>query len=306
MPRVHRATNADPFKDMVQIPAGKFVMGSDKHYPEERPAHLEHVSGFWMDQHPVTNAEFRRFVRDTGHQTVAEIAPTIEEFPDARPEQLLSGSLVFTQTDGPVPLDNWQRWWQWVPGATWKSPLGPGSTLHGLERHPVVHVAFEDARAYAEWAGKELASEVEWEYAARGGRAPTEFAWGDELEPRGRSMANTWRGEFPWQNLDPPGRERTTPVGHYRENDWGLVDMIGNVWEWTTSTWTESHAGADAVAHSCCAPESPLTESDRKVMKGGSHICAPSYCRRYRPPARQGQSVRSSTSHLGFRCVIRG
>jgi formylglycine-generating enzyme required for sulfatase activity len=290
---------------MVSIPAGSFLMGSDDHYPEERPAHLEQVAGFRMDQHPVTNAEFRRFVKDTGYRTIAETPPTAEEFPDATPDQLVAGSLVFRQTEGPVPLNDWRQWWHWTTGAHWRAPLGPGSTLDGLDRHPVVHIAFEDALAYAHWAGKELPTEVEWEYAARAGRPPTMYAWGDEVEPHGRVMANTWRGEFPWQNLEPPGRDRTSAVGRYRANDWGLVDLIGNVWEWTTSGWTDSHAEAGAEQHSCCAPERPLQESDRKVMKGGSHVCAESYCLRYRPPARQGQSVRSSTSHLGFRCIKR-
>jgi len=290
---------------MVPIPAGSFLMGSDDHYPEESPAHVEQVSAFLMDQHPVTNAEFRRFVRDTGYQTVAETAPAAEDFPDASPEHLAAGSLVFRQTDGPVPLDDWRRWWAWTPGAHWRAPFGPGSTLHGMERHPVLHVAFEDALAYAEWAGKELPTEAEWEYAARAGRAPTMYAWGDEAEPRGRVMANTWRGRFPWENVDPPGRDRTSPVGRFPANDWGLVDLIGNVWEWTASVWTDNHGVEAAERHSCCAPQAPLQESDRNVMKGGSHVCAASYCLRYRPPARQGQSVRSSTSHLGFRCVRR-
>lgn len=291
---------------MVTIPAGSFLMGSDDHYPEERPAHVEQVDGFRMDQHPVTNADFRRFVKETGYRTIAETPPTAEEFPDATPEQLTAGSLVFRQTEGPVPLDDWRRWWHWTPGAQWRAPIGPGSSLDGLDRHPVVHVAFEDALAYAQWAGKQLPTEVEWEYAARAGREPTAYAWGDEVEPHGRVMANTWRGEFPWQNLEPPGRDRTTPVGRYRANDWGLVDLIGNVWEWTTSSWTDNHAVHAAEEHSCCAPQAPLHEEDRKVMKGGSHVCAESYCLRYRPPARQGQSVRSSTSHLGFRCIVRG
>ena len=291
------------------MPAGSFVMGSDDHYAEERPAHERRVDGFLLDEHPVTNAEFRRFVRATGHVTVAEQVPDAADFDDADPADLVAGSLVFRQTDGPVPLDDWRRWWHWVPGACWTAPSGPGSTLGGREHHPVVHVAFEDALAYAQWAGKRLPTEVEWEYAARAGRPPTTYAWGEDFMPHGRAMANTWQGRFPYENLNSSGLAGTTPVGRYRANDWGLVDMIGNVWEWTSSEWTVDHksTAATATTHSCCAPQRPAAtvgEDDRRVMKGGSHLCAASYCLRYRPPARQGQAARSSTSHLGFRCVI--
>ena len=217
---------------------------------------------------------------------------------------------MFRPTAGPVPLDDWRRWWHWTPGANWRAPDGPGSSLGGKELHPVVHVSYEDAVAYAAWVAKELPTEAEWEHAARAGRPATTYAWGEEFMPRRKAMANTWRGRFPWENLDPPGKDRTTPVGRYPANDWGLSDMIGNVWEWTASPWTDDHASSVAgdVQHSCCAPDSqqnPLQEQDRRVMKGGSHLCAASYCMRYRPPARQGQAVRSSTSHLGFRCVVR-
>jgi formylglycine-generating enzyme required for sulfatase activity len=290
---------------MVAIPEGSFVMGSDEHYPEEGPAHVEPVDSFLLDEHPVTNAEFRRFVRATGHVTVAERPPEVEDA-DAVP-----GSLTFRQTAGPVPLDDWRQWWQWTPGACWSAPEGPGSTVAGRERHPVVHVAFEDAAAYAQWAGKRLPSEAEWEYASRAGRPPTAYAWGDEFMPHGRRMANTWQGRFPFENLSRSGKPGTTPVGRYRPNDWGLVDMIGNVWEWTATPWTPNHTAGPSVepsGHACCAVEraepTSLTENDRQVMKGGSHLCAASYCLRYRPPARQGQTVRSSTSHLGFRCAM--
>ena len=290
---------------MIQIPAGMFVMGSDLHYAEEWPAHVEQLAGFWIDEHPVTNVEFRRFVKATGHLTTAELQPEAGEFPDALPEELVPGSLVFHQTPGPVPLDDWRRWWRWTPGAHWRAPSGVGSNLGGKELHPVVHVSFEDALAYAAWAGKELASEVEWEYAARAGGGHTAYAWGEEYMPGGTQMANTWHGQFPWQNDEPPGRDRTTRVDRFPPNNWGLRDMIGNVWEWTASTWTDDHRGDGSGHDSCCAPEARLSEGDRRVMKGGSHLCAPSYCLRYRPAARQGQEVRSSTSHLGFRCVMR-
>jgi formylglycine-generating enzyme required for sulfatase activity len=295
---------------MCRVPAGRFVMGCDDHYPEERPAHEDSVASFAMDEHSVTNAEFRRFVSATGYVTLAERAPRAEDFPEATPDQLVAGSLVFVPTPGPVPLTDWRRWWEWVPGAYWRAPLGPGSGLGGLELHPVVHIGFEDASAYAGWAGKQLPTEAEWEYAARAGGSTT-YAWGDEFMPRGRRMANTWHGRFPFENLDPPGRDRTTPVGRFAPNRWGLVDLIGNVWEWTATPWTEDHSGgldgdrAAPVAGTCCAPSGPLRESDRRVMKGGSHLCSAEYCLRYRPAARQGQAVRSSTSHLGFRCVVR-
>jgi formylglycine-generating enzyme len=301
-------TRASADKNMHPVPAGRFVMGSDDHYPEEAPAHLEQVNGFWIDEHPVTNAEFRRFIKATGYLTTAETAPRADQFPDADPADLVPGSLLFRPTTGPVLLDDWRRWWAWTPGASWRAPDGPGSTLAGKERHPVVHVSFEDALAYAAWAGKQLPTEAEWEYAARAGQTPTAYAWGSEFMPRGKPMANTWHGRFPWENLDPPGRDRTTAVGRYPANAWGLLDMIGNVWEWTTSAWTDTHADQTDRQHSCCAPHNPdtaLREDDRRVMKGGSHLCAPSYCVRYRPPARQGQAVRSSTSHLGFRCISR-
>lgn len=300
-----QVSTAAAVKGMIAVPAGRFLMGSDEHYPEERPAHEEQVAAFLMDEHPVTNAEFRRFVKDTGYRTTAELAPRAEDFPGAAPADLVAGSLVFRATAGPVPLDDWRRWWHWTPGANWRAPEGPGSGLGGRERHPVVHVSYEDALAYAAWAGKDLPSEAEWEYAARAGREPTTYAWGVQFMPRGRAMANTWQGRFPWENLDPPGRDRTTPVGRFPPNDWGLLDLIGNVWEWTASPWTDDHRGERGGDPACCAPQTPLGEQDRRVMKGGSHLCAPSYCMRYRPAARQGQTVRSSTSHLGFRCIIR-
>ncbi|HVV74702.1 MAG TPA: formylglycine-generating enzyme family protein [Mycobacteriales bacterium] len=289
---------------MVDVPAGEFDMGSEAHYPEERPARRHRVAGFRIDAHPVTNAEFRRFVNDTGWVTTAEKSPDPADFPDALPQDLVPGSLVFVPTAGPVPLDDWRRWWQWTPGADWRHPTGAASTLHGLERHPVVHVSFEDAQAYAQWARKSLPTETEWEYAARAGRPPTAYSWGEDFLVRGKRMANVWHGDFPWRN-DDARHPRTSPVGSYPPDPWGLVDMIGNVWEWTSSPWTESHdtEGAPGPA-SCCAP-ARFDESDRLTIKGGSHLCAPSYCHRYRPPARQGQSVRSSTGHIGFRCVLR-
>jgi formylglycine-generating enzyme required for sulfatase activity len=291
---------------MVLVPAGRFAMGSDDFYPEERPVREVEVDDLWVDEHPVTNAEFRRFVKDTGHVTVAEQAPDPADFSGADPQALVAGSQVFTPTPGPVPLDDWTRWWAWVPGADWRHPLGPASTLHGRELHPVVHMGYEDALAYAAWAGKDLPTEAEWEHAARGGLDRRAYAWGDEFMPRGKVMANTWHGRFPWENLRPHGFDRTSPVRRFPPNGYGLYDVAGNVWEWTRTPWTADHTGPVAPAPACCGPDhEQVGEQDRRVIKGGSHICAPSYCHRYRPAARQGHAVRSTTSHLGFRCVLR-
>jgi len=293
---------------MVRVRGGAYLAGDERFYAEERPVTELIVGDLRVDVHPVTNAQFRRFVRATAYVTVAETAPRAEDFEGARSEDLVPGSLVFTGTPGPVPLDDWTRWWSWVPGADWRHPQGPGSTLHGRELHPVVQVAYEDAVAYTEWADKVLPTEAEWEYLARGGLTGATYAWGDEFMPAGKVMANTWHGRFPWENTSPHGFSLTSPVGKFPANGYGLCDVAGNVWEWTSTVWSDHHATQDPVhAHSCCAPEAPttLSEADRRVTKGGSHLCAPSYCLRYRPAARQGQSVRSSAAHLGFRCVVR-
>jgi formylglycine-generating enzyme required for sulfatase activity len=288
----------------VLVPGGTFRMGSDQFYPEEGPVRTAVVPDLWVDEHPVTNAAFRRFVKATGHLTVAERPPDPADFPDADPTDLVPGSLVFRPTAGPVPLDDWTRWWHWVAGADWRHPEGPDSTLHGRDLHPVVHVGYEDAAAYASWAGRRLPTEAEWEHAARGGLDQATYAWGDDPEPRGRVMANRWFGRFPWENLHPHGFERTSPVKRFPANGYGLHDVTGNVWEWTTTGWPDAAGGPIEAAHGCCAPHPPvLNEHARRVMKGGSHLCAPSYCLRYRPAARQGQEVRSTTGHLGFRCV---
>jgi len=286
-------------KDMVELPGGTFRMGSDRFYPEEAPVHEVTVGAFAIDRHPVTVAEFRRFVKDTGHVTDAEKPPMAEDYPDADPELLVAGSLVFRRTTGPVPLDDYRAWWAWVPGAEWRRPEGPGSTVGGRERHPVTHVTHADAAAYAAWAGKALPTEAEWEYAARGGLDGATFTWGEELAPRGRMMANTWQGEFPWQNLLLDRYERTSPVETYPPNGYGLYDMAGNVWEWTDDWFTGPSGGSP-----CCAPAAG-ERFPRRVTKGGSHLCAPNYCLRYRPAARQGESIDSSTGHIGFRCVVR-
>jgi formylglycine-generating enzyme required for sulfatase activity len=290
---------------MVLVPGGRFRMGSVDFYAEEQPVHEAEVGDLWVDERPVTNAEFRRFVKATGWVTVAEQAPDAADFPDADPDLLSPGSQVFTPTAGPVPLDDWRRWWRWQPGADWRHPEGPGSTLHGLDQHPVVHVGWEDAVAYAEWAGKRLATEAEWEHAARGGLDGATYPWGDEFLLRGRVRANTWQGAFPYERLNSFDGVGTSRVGTFPPNGYGLVDVVGNIWEWTATPWTPDHGTgtAPAQARPCCAPSGPVTETDRKVIKGGSHLCAPSYCHRYRPAARQGHAVRSSTNHVGFRCV---
>jgi formylglycine-generating enzyme len=305
-------------QDMVFIQGGRFQMGSDAHYAEEKPAHPVQVDGFWIDLTPVTNAQFRRFVEETGHITFAEIPPDPKDYPGALPEMMKAGSLVFTPTDRPVDLRNWALWWHFEFGADWRHPYGSGSSLDGLDAHPVVHVAWQDVVAYATWAGKTLPTEAEWEYAARGGLEGAEYAWGDELMPGGRPMANTWQGNFPYQNDLTDGYERTSPVKSYPPNGYGLYDMIGNVWEWTTDWYSSSHP--ETQEKSCCGvaknphgapeegsydPRQPEIRIPRRVVKGGSHLCAPSYCRRYRPAARHSQPVDTSLSHLGFRCVIR-
>jgi formylglycine-generating enzyme required for sulfatase activity len=288
----------------VLVPGGEFRMGSDRFYPEEGPVRTAAVGDLWVDEHPVTNAAFRRFVKETGHVTVAERAPDPKDFSGADSAGLVPGSLVFTPTSGPVPLDDWTRWWRWVPGAQWRHPQGPASTLHGRDLHPVVHVGYEDAAAYAAWAGRRLPTEPEWEHAARGGLDQATYAWGEDPEPRGRVMANRWFGRFPWENVRPHGFERTSPVKRFPANGYGLYDVTGNVWEWTTTGWPDDGAAPTGATHGCCSPHAPeLTEHARRVIKGGSHLCAPSYCLRYRPAARQGQEVRSSTGHVGFRCV---
>jgi formylglycine-generating enzyme required for sulfatase activity len=300
---------------MCRVPAGTFLMGSNDFYPEERPVHRVTVGGFWIDEHSVTVAEFRRFVKATGYVTVAERPLDASQYPDADASLLVPGSLVFQKTAGPVDLRDFRNWWAYVPGASWEHPEGPQSDLAGRERHPVTHVAYEDATAYAEWAGKELPTEAEWEYAARGGVEGAVYTWGNEFAPRGRMMANTWQGEFPWQNQRLDGYEGTAPVGSFRANGYGLYDMAGNVWEWTSDFFTPRHA--DEVEEACCVPVNPRVDSveaagallgepiPRRVIKGGSHLCAPNYCLRYRPAARQAEAVDTSTCHIGFRCIVR-
>ncbi len=302
---------------MLWIAGGTFRMGSDQHYPEERPAHQVTVGGFWIDQTPVTNHEFRKFINDTGYRTFAEIPPNAKDYPGALPHMLKARSLVFTPPKRPVDLHDWSQWWEFKLGANWRRPYGPRSSISGLDDHPVVHIAYRDAEAYANWAGKELPTEAEWEFAARGGLDSAEYAWGNEFVPGGQHLANTWQGAFPRENLALDGYERTSPVTAFPPNGYGLYDMIGNVWEWTADWWSTQHT-TDA-AKSCCLPVNPRGGQEaasydpclphikipRKVLKGGSHLCAPNYCRRYRPAARHAEAIDTSTSHVGFRCVVR-
>jgi sulfatase modifying factor 1 len=308
------ASPAPPIAHMVWIPGRTFLMGSDHFYPEEQPVHRVSVDGFWMDKHPVTNEEFRRFVQATGYVTVAERTPNPCDYPGVGPAALVPGSLVFRRPGRRVSLADCRAWWAYVPGACWDRPEGPGSTLDGRGRHPVVHVAFEDAEAYAAWAGKVLPTEAEWELAARGGLDGAAFAWGNEFAPGGRMMANTWQGEFPWQNLAADGYQGTSPVDAFPPNGYGLYDVAGNVWEWTSDFFAPRHP--DEPAKACCVPRNPRVTSaagryaageriPRRVVKGGSHLCAPNYCLRYRPAARQGEAVDTSACHIGFRCVLR-
>jgi len=301
---VARAAQPARTEGMVRIAGGAFTMGSDRFYREERPARRVVAPDFWIDAHPVTNAQFAAFVAATGYLTTAERQPDAARYPGADPALLCAASLVFAQPAGRVARHDYRQWWAYVPGASWRHPQGPASGLDGLADHPVVHVSFADASAYAAWAGKALPTEIEWEYAARGGLDGATYPWGDAFAPDGRQMANTWQGEFPWQNTALDGYERTSPVRTYPANGYGLYDVAGNVWEWTATRY--GHAPGADEARSCCIPSSALDDPNlRHVVKGGSHLCAPNYCLRYRPAARQGQTLDTSTSHIGFRCVVR-
>ncbi|MBE7700314.1 formylglycine-generating enzyme family protein [Oerskovia sp. Sa1BUA8] len=333
---------------LVPLPGGSFRMGSTEFYPDEAPAHEATVAAFEIEAHPVTNAQFAAFVAATGYVTVAERALDPADYPGVATEDLVPGALVFTPTTGPVDLADSQQWWRWRPGARWDAPHGPGTSVEGREDHPVVQVSFEDAQAYATWAGRSLPTEAEWEYAARGGLDGARFAWGDEHRPDGELLANHWQGSFPHRNTGAQGWVGTSPVGTFPANGYGLVDMTGNVWEWTTSYYTPDHAGrarsaaevaaaraaltveipayvltgaaqdgpgehpdrtsagsGDAPDPRAAASAEPGSTIPRMVLKGGSHLCAPEYCLRYRPAARSPQAVDTATSHIGFRCVVR-
>ena len=315
---IDTARDTHAISDMVWVPGATFRMGSDSHYPDEAPAHRVAVDGFWIDRNPVTNERFARFVAETGHTTFAEIAPNAADYPDAIPELLHPGSLVFRKPSHRVDLRRFGTWWEFRLGADWRHPGGPGTSLEGMEKHPVVHVAFADAVAFAAWEGKTLPTEAEWEFSARGGLEGAQYAWGEELMPGGQPMANFWQGEFPHENTLIDGWEGTSPVGAFPANGYGIHDMIGNVWEWTDDWYRPRHEAGDE-GKSCCAPRNPRGPSadasfdprhpeikiPRKVLKGGSHLCSANYCMRYRPAARFPEPIDTSTSHVGFRCVLR-
>ena len=306
------------YPGMRLVEGGTFTMGSESFYPEEAPLRRVKVDSFHIDETPVTNAQFAAFVAATGYVTIAEIAPDPKDYPGMPPEMARAGSLVFHKTSGPVDMANAVNWWHFTFGACWKHPLGADSSIAGIEDHPVVHVAYADAQAYAKWAGKDLPTEAEFEYAARGGLEGADYAWGDELAPDGRMMANYWQGLFPFANQLLDGWERTSPVRTFAPNGYGLFDMIGNTWEWTSDWWTDKPLKGGKKS-ACCAignprggklkdsfdPAQPGVRIGRKVIKGGSHLCAANYCQRYRPAARHPEMIDTATTHIGFRCVVR-
>jgi formylglycine-generating enzyme len=292
---------------MRWIPGGSFQMGSKSE--NEGPVHEALVSAFWMDTHELTNAEFAQFVAATHHVTVGEKAPAREEFPDAPPDKLVPGALVFTGTKGPVPLQDYTQWWEYRPGANWRHPQGPASSIVGKDSHPVVQVTYSDAAAYCAWAGKRLPTEAEWEFAARGGLAQAAYTWGNDRKHDHEKMANLFEGEFPYHNTGHDGFDRTAPVGSFPPNGYGLVDMAGNVWEWTTDWYAPSFDPSLPVEN----PPGPETSYDpqdpstpKRVIKGGSFLCNDAYCRGYRPSSRMPADVNTPMEHLGFRCVLEG
>jgi formylglycine-generating enzyme required for sulfatase activity len=323
--------DSQPPPGMVWIPGGEFTMGSEAEFAfaNEKPAHRVKVAPFFLDVNPVTNADFAKFIDATGYKTVAERPVDWEELkkqvppgtPKPPEEMLAPGSLVFRSTAGPVDLRDMSQWWVWTLGASWKHPEGPGSSIEGRENHPVVHVAFEDAQAYAKWAGKRLPTEAEWEFAARGGLEGGRYAWGDEENPEGKFLVNRWTGEFPYRNDSADGFARTSPVGAFPANGYGLFDMGGNVWNWCSDLYrADTFAARAGDEKGCCDPKGPLTTAgekpmpgdpsppsipgvERRVMKGGSFLCHPSYCESYRPSARRGTPPDTGSSHAGFRCA---
>lgn len=329
---VARAGNLENPPGMVAIPGGEFTMGSEAAgaFPNEKPAHRVRVASFFIDIHPVTNWDYSKFVEATGYQTVAERPVDWEELKKQAPpgtpkppdEVLQPGSLVFRATNGPVDLRDMSQWWAWTTGASWKHPEGPGSTVAGRENHPVVHVAWEDAQAYAKWAGKRLPTEAEWEFAARGGLDGKRYPWGDVENPGNRFLLNRWTGDFPWCNDALDGFAGTSPVGSFPPNGYGLCDMGGNVWNWCSDIYRADAFAVRADPEKvCCDPQGPASTRgeafvpgdpsppmvpgvERRVTKGGSFLCHPGYCESYRPAARRGTPPDTGTSHTGFRCAL--
>jgi formylglycine-generating enzyme required for sulfatase activity len=304
---------------MVWVLPGEFVMGSEGPGPaNERPAHRVRVAGFWMDETEVTNAQFRAFALATGHVTTAERKPVWEELkkqvaPDTpRPpdSRLVPSSMVFTPPPGPVPLDDPSRWWRYIPGASWRQPDGPNSSIEGKDDHPVVHVSWDDAAAYAKWAGKRLPTEAEWEHACRGGLKGKRYPWGNEPPPEKEPRANIWHGDFPHRSTKPDGQRRTMPVKSFAPNGYGLYDMAGNVWEWCSDWYRVDEYARRARGEVIEDPPGPDRSFDprhpfapRRVTRGGSFLCHISYCESYRTAARRGTDPDTGMSHIGFRCV---
>jgi formylglycine-generating enzyme len=316
---IHRLFDRSP-PGMIWIPGGEFTMGTDSElgWPDERPAHRVRVDAFWMDETDVTNADFRKFVDATGYVTTAEKPPDADEIlrqmppgtPTPPKEKLVPGSLVFTPTNGPVDLRDYSQWWKWTPGANWRHPEGPGSSIEGRDDHPVVHVSWFDATAYAKWAGKRLPTEAEWEFAARGGLENKPYVWGDEAPTDANVRANIWQGDFPYLNTKADGYERTSPVRAFPPNGYGLYDMSGNVWQWC-SDWYQAdlyrNRAGDRMAINPAGPEKSFDPRQQytplRTQKGGSFLCNDTYCTRYRPSARHGCTPDTGMSHVGFRCV---
>jgi sulfatase modifying factor 1 len=309
---------------MVWIPGGEFSMGSTVETEalcgqpgvtrDALPVHRVYVDGFWMDATEVTNEKFEQFVKATGYITIAERTPTKEEFPTAPPENLVAGSTVFTPTPGPVPLDNFYHWWRYQKGANWRHPEGPDSDLKGREKYPAVHVAYDDAVAYAKWAGKRLPTEAEFEFAARGGKPGLIYAWGNELHPGGKFMANTYQGTFPVKDSAEDGFAGIAPVAQFPPNPYGLYDITGNVWEWCSDWYRPDYyatlADARGVVRNPQGPDVPFDPSEptekKRVHRGGSFLCTDQYCTRYMVGTRGKGEVSTGSNHLGFRCVKAG
>ncbi len=292
--------------NQVWVNGGTFTMGESSYYPEEGPLLEVTVDGFWMDQYEVTNAQFARFVEATGYVTEAEKKPDPALFPGIPEEKLMPGSVVFIMPTDLRRGGNITQWWQFVPGANWRKPYGPGSDIHDSEHHPVIHVSYADAAAYAQWAGRQLPTEAEWEYAARGGLEQQPYTWGSELKPADSWQANIWQGTFPLTNSGEDGYQGTAPVGCYPPNHYGLHDMAGNVWEWVADWYYSRHNPAEQTISTYPAgldPRQPGTPV--KVIKGGSYLCAENYCLRYRPAARQPQESTLAAAHIGFRTILR-